>query len=684
MVGSVLEGRYRIEGLLAHGGMSSVYAGTDLRLDRTVAIKVMAPSLAHDPAFVRRFEQEARTAARLSHVNVVAVHDQGEDLGRVFLVMELVRGRTLRDLLREHGRLSPELAVAVMEPMLAALGTAHRAGLIHRDVKPENVLLSDDGLVKVADFGLARAVAQAEMGPTATNLAMGTVAYVAPEQVARRATDARTDVYSAGVVLYEMLTGVPPFHGESAVSIAYQHVHSDIAPPIHRVRGMPAALSDLTVRATRRDPRARPQNAGAFLAELFDVRQAAQLRRVPIPPRLRQATRTQATRPQGAPPRPTGPATTWRTSRGATATRGTQSRPRSADAPAYTAVRAVAPTAVSTGPRTRSPSGTARVPAPSGPRPPAAALRARPPDRSAAVRAEERRRRRHRFLAAVIVILLLATAAAVGGWWLGSGRFTTVPQLTRMKPVQATALARSAHLHLRVSDAPAYSDSVPAGQVVASDPGAGTRLTRGATVGVRVSSGTRPVPVPDVVGKSLSSATSVIAGSRLRISPARAFDEQVAVGVVISQRPTHGAVAPGSAISVVVSKGPHLVAVPDVRGRTLPDATAAVLNADLNINSTSGFSIAVTPGAVISQRPASGAVRLGTTVYVVVSQGPDLVTVPRVVGMSASEADSTLRAAGLVAVHRWIFIPLRGVVVSQRTDAGSAVARGSRVVVVLV
>ncbi|MGI8867526.1 MAG: protein kinase domain-containing protein, partial [Mycobacteriales bacterium] len=277
LVGVVLDGRYRIESRLARGGMSTVFTGTDLRLDRSVALKVMDAQLAGDPQFAGRFARGARAAARLSHVNVVAVHDQGEDAGHAFLVMELVRGRTLRDLIREHGRVSPELAIAITEPVLAALAAAHRAHLVHRDIKPENVLLGDDGVVKVADFGLARALA--DLSSTAENSAvMGTAAYVAPEQITRGATTPRTDVYSTGIVLFEMVTGRAPFAGGSSVSTAYRHVHEDVPAPSARVAGLPRALDALVVRATRRDPAARPADAAEFLARLHDARHAAGLR----------------------------------------------------------------------------------------------------------------------------------------------------------------------------------------------------------------------------------------------------------------------------------------------------------------------------------------------------------------------------------------------------------------------
>ncbi|MBA3280451.1 MAG: serine/threonine protein kinase, partial [Geodermatophilaceae bacterium] len=265
VVGLVLEKRYRVERRLARGGMSTVYEGTDLRLDRRVAIKVMAEALATDPSFIASFNREARSAARLSHLNVVSVSDQGEDDGFVFLVMELVRGQTLRAVIHENGRLSPEQAFAVLAPTLSGLSAAHRTGLIHRDVKPENILLSRDGVVKVADFGLARAVAGTGTTSVTNGVLLGTVAYLAPEQIERGTADARSDVYAAGIVLYEMLTGKPPYAGDSALSVAYQHVNNDVPLPSHAVSGIPSEIDELVSSATRRDPAARPLDAGAFL-----------------------------------------------------------------------------------------------------------------------------------------------------------------------------------------------------------------------------------------------------------------------------------------------------------------------------------------------------------------------------------------------------------------------------------
>ena len=302
LVGRLLEGRYRILDRIARGGMSVVYAAVDERLDRRVAVKVMASSLSADPKFSDRFAREARAAARLTHVNTVAVYDQGVDDSaghHVFLVMELVSGRTLRDLIRERQSarrgFSPAEAVSIMEPVLSALSAAHRAGLVHRDVKPENILLSDEGLVKVADFGLARAI-DADAASTRTGLMMGTVAYCAPEQIVHGRSDQRSDVYSAGIVFFELLTGQPPFRGDSAMNVAYQHVHSRVPAPSSRVKGIPTPIDEIVVAATDSDPSGRPVDASAFLAELADTRAQLALPVVPVPPRMRtqpHAERTQ-------------------------------------------------------------------------------------------------------------------------------------------------------------------------------------------------------------------------------------------------------------------------------------------------------------------------------------------------------------------------------------------------------
>ena len=435
LLGTVLDGRYRVDRMLARGGMSTVYAGTDLRLDRRVAVKVMAPALAHDPAFTDRFVREARTAARLSHANAVAVFDQGAEdtpAGRVvFLVMELVAGSTLRDVLRQRGRLRPDEAVSLLEPVLAALAAAHRAGLVHRDVKPENVLISAGRDGKVVDFGLARAVA-APSTSTQAGMVLGTVAYVAPEQVTRGAADPRTDVYSAGILLFELLTGSPPYAGDSALAVAYRHVHDDVPPPSSRVPGIAPALDELVQRATRREPGGRPADAGALLAELTMVRADLGLRRVPprdIAPDVPDASAARP--PAGAPAR-----------------RPAARRPAHRPGGAHAAL--------------------ARHGAAGSPRPPPGAGAA---PAAAGWPAERRSRRRRAWL---VLLVVLALTLTVGGaaWWFGSGRFVVVPPLADLTRPAATARVHAVDLTATFRTEP--NETVADGRVIRSDPAPAT------------------------------------------------------------------------------------------------------------------------------------------------------------------------------------------------------------------
>jgi serine/threonine-protein kinase len=551
--GTVLDRRYRIDAPVARGGMSTVYAGTDLRLDRRVAVKVMSPALAHDPTFVERFVREARTAARLSHPNAVAVFDQGAEdtpTGRVvFLVMELVPGSTLREVLRRRGRLRPDEAVSVLEPVLAALAAAHRAGLVHRDVKPENVLVSADGTVKVVDFGLARAVA-APSTSTSTGMVLGTVAYVSPEQVSRGAADARSDVYSAGILLFELLTGAPPYGGDSALAVAYRHVHDDVPAPSALVPGIPPALDELVLRATRREPGGRPVDAGAFLAELAMARADLGLRKVP--------SREVAT-----------------------------------------ALGIDTPTAPATRPQVRS---TTALPRPVPPRPGATDGSAWP--------AERRRRRTGRRLA-LAVVLVLALGAGAGAWWFGTGRYVEVPALARLTKAQAADRIEGADLRATFTEA--TSETVAAGRVLRSAPHAGDQILRGRTVTVVLSSGRAPVRVPGVVGRPKDEAVVTVQKAGLAPKITEGPSDDVEPGLVAAQTPADGGTAPrDSTVTLVVSTGPALVTVPNVFGRSVRDARRQLEEA--------GFQVRVLPleiGHVVAQSPRAGSERKrGTTVTI--------------------------------------------------------------------
>ncbi len=269
LIGAVLDGRYRVDAPIASGGMSTVYRGLDTRLDRLVALKVMDSRYSGDEQFLTRFQREARAAAGLKSTGLVAVYDQGFDGRHPFLVMELVEGGTLRELLRERGPMPPHAVAAVLAPMLDGLAVAHQAGLVHRDIKPENVLISDTGEVKIADFGLVRAVAEAKI--TSTSVILGTAAYLSPEQVSTGDADPRSDVYSVGILAYELLTGTTPFTGDTPLSVAYQRLDQDVPPPSAAIAGVPKQFDDLVACATARTPDDRYLDAGDMAAELAAI-----------------------------------------------------------------------------------------------------------------------------------------------------------------------------------------------------------------------------------------------------------------------------------------------------------------------------------------------------------------------------------------------------------------------------
>jgi serine/threonine-protein kinase len=290
LVGALLDGRYRVETRIAIGGMSTVYRGLDVRLGRPVALKVMDARYAGDQQFLTRFHREARAVASLKHPGLVAIYDQGNDPTYPFLVMELIEGGTLRELLRERGPMPPHAVVAVLRPVLGGLGVAHRAGLVHRDIKPENVLISDDGEVKLVDFGLVRAIAEA--GVTSTSVILGTAAYLSPEQVLGADTGPRSDVYSAGIMAFELLTGTTPFIGDSAITIANQRLDQDVPPPSSLIDGVPPQFDEFIARATARDPDDRFADAAAMSAELDVIAEELALPqfRVPAPRNSAQHT----------------------------------------------------------------------------------------------------------------------------------------------------------------------------------------------------------------------------------------------------------------------------------------------------------------------------------------------------------------------------------------------------------
>ncbi|MEU0156038.1 Stk1 family PASTA domain-containing Ser/Thr kinase [Micromonospora fulviviridis] len=617
LLGSLIDGRYRIRGRVARGGMATVYTATDERLERTVAVKIIHPTQAPEArarmaGFVERFTDEAKTIARLTHPNVVAVYDQGSHAGLPYLVMEYVRGRTLRDVLAERRRLNPDEALAIAEQMLAAIAAAHRAGLVHRDVKPENVLVAEaptggttnlvDSVVKVADFGLARAVeasAEEENG----NQLMATVAYVAPELVTQGHADPRTDVYSAGIVLFEMLTGRVPYDGDRPVEVAWQHVDRDVPAPSTLVPALPPVLDTLVARATRRDPAARPADAGALLTEV-------------------QAARDELS-----------------------------------DANSHTAVLrqvgdetvAIAqPTMVVAAVRPAERPAWARLPEGGGQRP---HRRRAVEDEGLGARLAGLRTRvmgspRGR-LAVAAAAVVLGLVAAVGGWWFGVGRYTVAPQLVSLTKADAEAQATRGGFILRYAE-PRYDEKVPKDTVLGQAPVSATRIVKGGTITLTLSLGPERLPVPDVVGKDFELARAELADAKLApVKGSSRYDDALPAGVVLATDPKVGTVVkPGTKVTVILSKGRAPVTVPNLVGKSLTDARGIL--GRLGLTPVETYKDSDKPkDEILGQSPADGTgVEKGTQVKLDVSKGPALVPVPRVVDLPCQQAKQVLESQG--------------------------------------
>jgi len=626
LLGELLDGRYRVDAPIARGGMSTVYRGVDTRLDRPVAIKIMDPAFADDPEFLTRFTFEARSVARLSHPALVAVHDQGSDGGHTFLVMELVSGGTLRELLSERGAMPAELALAVLEPVLAALSVAHRAGLVHRDVKPENVLIGDDGAVKVADFGLVRAVAAT--GSTSRDVILGTAAYLSPEQVSTGAADARSDVYAAGVLAFELLTGNTPYHGDSALSVAYQHVNAEVPAPSSRAEQVGADLDEVVLRATRRDPGQRYHDGGEMLAAVLGARRSLHLPRTRVPTPARSAEHLSNQRRPGV----------AGTTRALTAHTVRAGHGRSGHNTGSEALR------------------------------------------TAGAYQAERLRARRTGIVWFVVVALLTVAVGVGAWWLGSGRFTAVPTLTGLDQTQARSLLAQANLAPVVRTG--YDDSAGRDRVLTAQPQAGSRVERGSQVVLTVSLGRPAVPSVPVGATGADAERALRAVSLQPAGTTGSYDDSVPAGGLLRTDPPAGTVlAVGSPVRLTMSLGPALVAAPDLAGRSLTDAAGVLRAAGLQIGpKTSSFSATVAGGNVLVSDPPAGAqVRRGSTVAVVVS---DAVTVPEVRGRSVGTARALLTALGLSVRVTQLLPTDTSLVLRQSVAGGSLVAPGSTITLV--
>jgi len=635
LIGLLVDERYRVTRRLARGGMATVYVAQDERLDRPVALKVMHPHLADSAAFVERFRREARSAARIVHPGVVSVFDQGVVTGQGFLVMELIDGTNLRQLLRAQGAFTIPQALRYTTDTLEALRAAHRVGVIHRDIKPENILVPTDGPAKVTDFGLARAASEVSMSSTGNML--GTVAYIAPEIATTAEADARSDIYSVGIMLYEMLTGAVPWAGESPLQIASHHVSDNVPSPSAAQPWIPREIDDLVAALTARDPANRPADA----SDAIDLvaRAAAAIpsdlanRRADVAPEERhRASETSALNTEIMPAQFTRPL----------------------PAPASSSVALV------------HTSGATQV-----------AAAASPPKKSARAAAW-----------IVLVVLLLVVAGLGGRWWwteYGPGSYLTMPETTgrTLTDVQADLDA----LGLRTQVEEEFSDDVDTGSVTRSDPEGGSSVHKRTEVQLYVSKGVDMKTVPEVTGKSQDEAQRSLTEAGLAVGAVTdAYSEDVPQGQVISQSVAAGtSLAHDSAVDIVLSKGREPLTVPTLSGLSASAAKSAIEDLGLVAAPTEAYSDTVAEGQVISQQTREGStLHRGDSVAYTVSKGPEKVAIPDVVGLQREEARSRLESAGFTVKEEAILGGFFGTVRSSDPAAGTMTKKGSTVTITIV
>lgn len=614
MLGKVLEDRYSVDELIARGGMATVYRGTDLRLGRTVALKVLGGVLVNDPDFVERFTQEARATAALTHPNVVAVHDQGISDGFPFLVMEFVQGRTIREIMAQSGPFTSAHALEIISAVLAGLSAAHDAGFVHRDIKPENVLVTNDGHIKVTDFGLARVISDTPVSDSTGAVLLGTMAYLSPEQVQQLAVDQRSDVYSCGILLYEMVTGLVPFTGSSPLDVAYQHVNSNVSAPSSIQPDVPPAVDHLVLAATRKSPAERIQSAREFRDGV--------IRAISAVPRAEALTT-------------------------ALPLQNTQVIPTPARG-AHRATGAV--------PLQKPNPGTG----PSG------------------VHRDKSTKSKSRKLAPLL--LVLAFLVGGGAWYQFTGSFEVVPPVSSLTVDEATVIL--APLELGVEVVEEFSEDIPAGTVIRTDPASGENARKGSPVTLFVSKGQERYLIPsDLAGQDPNDATSALETLTLVISGTNeVFDELIPVGKVVSTDPVGGtSVKRETPVTILVSKGPAPVEVPPIIGTLITDATTTLGPLGLTAETVREDFDDSVAGTILSTDPIPGTtVPKGTVIKVVLSKGPVLVDVPNVVGMDVATATTTLQSAGFqVKVVNKLTVAILNKVYSQNPAGGSKAPKGS-------
>jgi serine/threonine-protein kinase len=622
LTGEVIDGRYQLTRVVASGGMATIYAALDLRLDRQVAVKVMHPHLAQDEQFVTRFIREAKAAASLSHPNIVSVLDQGWNQGGVpcvFIVMELVEGATLRDYLHEQGALSVERALQIMSPVASALAAAHKLGIVHRDIKPENILVSKEGRIKIADFGLARGALLGNTMTAESSVILGSVSYLSPEQVQRGVADARSDVYSLGIVLFEVLTGQKPYQGEDPVQIAIRHVNERVPAPSTINPALSPDVDALVLSATDIDPDKRPRDAGVLLEKIRELSEK-------LDPRKRQLSLE-----LDLPPLPIKQPVRERKAKNSSPAKKEETPVKK---------EKTAPT--------KKKQLSSRV-------------------------------RRNRRIAASIAIFL-----GIGVWYvfLGPGSKVVVPSLAGLTVKEAKSSLEDLGLNLDIAQEE-FSEDIPDGKIITSDPAGGGRVSPNGTVGVIISKGQERYSVPTVQGLKLEVAEQLLKENKLVLGEVKEeFSNEFPQGFIMRSTPAAGErIKRNSQVTLFVSKGIERIALSNYKGKSGEQALNELTEAGFDVKTKYVFSEDLPVGAVISQTPGAGEADKGSAITLLVSKGSEFVFIPNIFSVSETKAIAALKDQDLKVVVKKVGNKKNKVVTNVSPKVGTKVKRGSTVTI---
>ena len=630
LIGEIIDGRYQLTRVVGSGGMATIYAAIDLRLDRQVAVKIMHSHLAQDEQFVSRFIREAKAAASLSHPNIVAVLDQGWNQGGspcVFIVMELIEGATLRDYLIEQGSLSPERALSIITPVASALAAAHKLGIVHRDIKPENILVSKEGRIKIADFGLARGALLGNTMTAESSVILGSVSYLSPEQVQRGVADARSDIYSLGIVLFEILTGQKPYQGEDPVQVAIKHVNERVPAPSTLKHGLSVEIDQLVLSATDIDPDKRPRDAVVMLEKLRELSEK-------LDPRKRQLS-LELDLP---------PLAIKEVGKRDGAKRLRRDKDREVEIPKNqeAAVK-----------KEKSSSITKK--------------------------ALSKRVKRNRQIAALIAIAL-----GIGIWYVivGPGSKVIVPSLAGLTVKEATSELADLGLDLKV-EREEFSEDIPENRVIKSSPAGGGRISPDGTVEVTISKGKERYIVPTLQGLKIEIAEGLISDNNLVVGEIiEEFSSEFPKGFIMRSSPAAGErIKRDSQVTLYLSKGVEQVGVSSYQGKSGEQALNELTEAGFDVETKYVFSEDLPIGAVVSQIPSGGDIDKGSVVTLTVSKGSQFVFIPNVFSLSEAKAIDTLKDLDLKVVVKKVGNKKTKVVTNISPKVGEKVKRGSTVTI---